>query len=118
VTTRVEWGLRDASGFIYIVRPEPDWELTIEQVVRKRVADADGFWVAVTRTVTETPWETAPPEPAYPLACIDCSMTYDACTARLHRSGKCCCSTCHVRETHNQHTWEAWDRRQRTGRTL
>ena len=53
-------------------------------------------------------------EPAKPLACSNCGVSYDACTARLRKaSGKCCCSTCHQTATHNQHAWEAWDARRR-----
>jgi hypothetical protein len=57
-------------------------------------------------------------EPAYPLDCSSCGTGYDSCTRLLRRPrGKCCCATCFETATHNQYTWEAWDRRRRQALT-
>lgn len=59
-------------------------------------------------------WEPVrDPEPAYPEACEHCGVSYDLCTYRLRRTGKCCCPSCFQTATHNQDAWETWDRRRK-----
>ena len=62
------------------------------------------------------PYRPTPPdpEPAKPLNCRACGVSYEICTRNLRTPrGKCCCPECHYTATHNQNAWEAWERRQK-----
>lgn len=103
-----EWGIQVPGSPV----------VPVENEERARTLERDGITV-VSREVGE--WALTPtrPEPAYPLACSNCGMSYDACTKSLRRPrGRCCCTTCHVTATHNQHAWEAWAARRRLDTTL
>ena len=52
-------------------------------------------------------------EPDKPTDCERCGTSYDNCTNGLHGPRHAaCCASCYNRATHNQHIWEAWNRRQ------
>lgn len=67
--------------------------------------------LADTLEATQTP--KTDPEPDKPTDCERCDTSYDECTKGIFgKRGHACCPSCYTRTTHNQHEWEAWNRRQ------
>jgi len=90
----------------------------IEALMREALAKAwdEGAQFDPDPASRKNPYSPAPPdpEPATPLNCSACGVSYDICTRNLRKPrGRCCCVTCFTTATHNQHSWEAWDRRQK-----